>query len=187
MVLADSFMSDAAEADMVAELVRGELASVGFKIIDSEEKAELIVVPTLERSAPTGTPSAPTRMRRPIDISHQVGQTSLMGSQSAMRNLGFEFGTLPVQEQPRIALMVTAISKDVWVNAPLASESEMARVWRIVAVAPLNQEDMTTKLVEAAGAKLGEIATGPSTPASPSPTTPAFPSPTPPPTPMKGR
>ena len=71
--------------------------------------------------------------------------------------------------------MVTAISKDVWLNTPLVSESEIPRVWRVVAIAPLTKEDMTTKLVEAAGAKLGEIAAAPSTPAPPTPT----PSPTP--------
>jgi hypothetical protein len=175
MVVTDSFMSDTAEAEMVAELIRGELASAGFKINDSDEKAELIVIPTLERSAPTGSTAAPSRMRRPIDSSHEVGGTSLMRSQSAMQSLGFEFGTLPVQEEPRIGLMVTAITKDVWLNAPLASESEIPRVWRVVAVAPLSKEDMTSKLVEAAGAKLSEVATAPSTPVPPSPT----PSPTP--------
>jgi hypothetical protein len=175
MIVPDSFMSDTAEADTVAELVRGQLASLGFQINDTEEKAELIVIPTLERSAPGATPRVPIRMRRPFDISHGTGQTSLMESQQAMRKLGFEFRTLPEQEEPRIGLMVTAITKDVWLNAPLASEAEIPRVWRVVAIAPLNKEDMTSKLVEAAGAKLGEIATGSSTPASPSPT----PSPTP--------
>jgi hypothetical protein len=170
MVVADSFMSDAAEADTVAELVRGELASLGFKINDTDEKAELIVIPTLERAAPTGTARVPIRMRRPFDISQEVGQTSLMESQNAMRRLGFEFRTPPKEEEAKIGLMVTAISKDVWLNAPLASESEIPRVWRVVAVAPLNKGDMTTKLVEAAGAKLSEIVATPSTQASPSPT-----------------
>ena len=175
MIVPDSFMSDTAEADLVAELVRGQLASLGFKINDTEENAELIVIPTLERSSPGAIPRVPIKMRRPFDISHGTGQPSLMESQQAMRKLGFEFRTLPEQEEPRIGLMVTAISKDVWLNAPLASEAEIPRVWRVVAIAPLKKEDMTTKLVEAAGAKLGEIATGPSTATSPSPT----PSPTP--------
>jgi hypothetical protein len=170
MVVPDSFMSDAAEADMVAELMRGQLASLGFKVTDTDEKAELIVIPTLERSSPTATPRVPFRMRRPFDISHGAGQSSLVQSQRAMQKLGFEFRTVPEQEEPRIGLMVTAITKNVWLNAPLASESEIPRVWRVVAVAPLGKEDMTTKLVEAAGAKLSEIATAPATSASPSPT-----------------
>jgi hypothetical protein len=170
MVVSDSFMSDAAEADVVAELIRGQLAASGFQITDTEEKAELIVIPTLERSSPTATSGIPLRMRRPFDISHGAGQTSLMESHRAMRKLGFELRTVPEQEEPRIGLMVTAISKDVWLNAPLASESEIPRVWRLVAVAPLSKEDMVTKLVEAAGAKLSEIVATPSTQASPSPT-----------------
>jgi hypothetical protein len=175
MVVPDSYMSDAAEADTVAELVRAQLASLGFNINDTEEKAELIIIATLERSAPGTTPRVPLRMRRPFDISYGAGQTSLVESQQAMRKLGFELRTVPEQEEPRVGLMITAITKDVWLNAPLASESEIPRVWRVVAIAPLTKEDMTTKLVEAAGAKLGEMAATPSTPASPSPT----PSPTP--------
>jgi hypothetical protein len=175
MVVPDSYMSDATEADTVAELVRTQLASLGFKINDTEEKADLIIFATLERSTPGATSRVPLRMRRPFDISHGTGQTNLMESQNAMRKLGFEMRTLPEQEQPRIGLMVTAISRDVWLNAPLVSESEIPRVWRVVAIAPLTKEDMTAKLVEAAGAKLGEIAAAPSTPAPPTPT----PSPTP--------
>jgi hypothetical protein len=173
MVVADSFMSDAAEADTVAELVRGELVTLGFQVNDSEEKAELIVIPTLERSAPAGTVPTPTRMQRPIDISHDVGRTSLMGTQTAMRNIGFQVETPSAQEMPRIGLMVTAVSKEVWLNAPLVSENEIPRVWRVVAVASLNKEDMTTKLVQAAGAKLGEITATPPTPTQPGPTQPA--------------
>ena len=156
-------MNDHVEADNLAQLVRDQLSSHGFSVSDSEENAELIVIPSIERSAPAEAPTAARRMLRPFDIPYGPGQTSLMGSQNAMRNLGFEFGMLSVQEQPRIGLMVTAISKDVWLNAPLASESEIPRVWRVVAIAPLTKEDMTTKLVEAAGAKLGEIAAAPST------------------------
>ena len=169
MVVADSFMSDTAEADVVAELVRGQLAALGFKITDTEEKAELIIIPTLERSAPTATSRIPFRMRRPFDI-YGAGQTSLTESQTAMRKLGFESRTVPEQEEPRIGLMITAITKDVWLNAPLASETEIPRVWRVVAVAPVKKEDMTTKLVEAAGAKLGEIASAPPQSPAPSPT-----------------
>ena len=175
MVVPDSFMSDAAEADTVAELVRASLLSLGFKINDTEEKAELIVIPTLERSTTQATSRVPTQNAASVRYFPRDGTNQPDGIPNAMRKLGFELRTLPEQEQPRIGLMVTAISKDVWLNAPLASESEIPRVWRVVAIAPLTKEDMTAKLVEAAGAKLGEIAAAPSTPAPPTPT----PSPTP--------
>ena len=38
MVVPDSFMSDTAEADVVAELVRGKLAALGFQINDIRGK-----------------------------------------------------------------------------------------------------------------------------------------------------
>jgi hypothetical protein len=174
-VLADSFMTDTVEADNVAQLVRDQLSSQGFAIKEFEEEAELIVIPTIQRSAPAATATAAQGMLRPFDIPYGPGQTSLMESQNAMRNLGFEFGTLPVQEQPRVGLMVTAISKEVWMNVPLASESEIPRVWRVVALTRLSEEDVTAKLVEAVGAKLAELITTPPPSAQRSPT----PSPTP--------
>ena len=183
MVVPDAFMNDAAEADTVAALLRGQLASLGFSVKETEEDAELVVVPTIERSAAASAGAIPARMRRPFDVSHGVGHTGLMESQNALRNLGFELKTLPEQEQPRIGLMVTAISKEVWLNTLLASESEIPRVWRVVALASLNKEDMTTKLVEAVGAKLSEITSAPVTPNPPVTTPP--PSPTPSATPEK--
>jgi hypothetical protein len=82
---------------------------------------------------------------------------------------------LSVQEQPRVGLMVTAIAKQVWMNVPVASESEIPRVWRVVALTRLGKEDLTAKLVEAVGAKLAELMTTAPPLTQPSPT----PSPTP--------
>jgi hypothetical protein len=174
-VLADSFMTDRVEADNVAQLVRDQLSSQGFAVKEFEEEAELIVIPTVQRSGPAETATAARRMLRPFDIPYGPGQASLMQSQTAMRNLGFEFGTLPVQEQPRVGLMVTAIAKQVWMNVPVVSESEIPRVWRVVALTGLGKEDVTAKLVEAVGAKLAELMTTAPPLTQPSPT----PSPTP--------
>jgi hypothetical protein len=154
-------MNDAVEADNVAQLVRDQLSSQGFLVKESEDKAELVVIPTIQRSAPAETATATRSMLRPFDIPYGPGQTSLMESQTAMRNLGFEFGMLPAQEQPRIGLMVTAIAKEVWLNASLASEGELPRVWRVVALTRLDREDTTPRLVQAVGAKLAEITTTP--------------------------
>jgi hypothetical protein len=102
-VVADLFMDDAVEANTVAELVRDQLASQGFKVKETESEAELVVIPTVERSKTAGAEAAPAgRMRRPFDVSYGFGQSSLMQSQNALRNLGFEFETLPVPEQPRV-------------------------------------------------------------------------------------
>lgn len=164
-VVADSFMDDAVEADNVAGLLRQQLVLQGFKMGQTENEAELIVIPTIERSLSTGAGTVPARMRRPFEASHGLGQTSLMESQNAMRNLGFEFGTLPSQEQPRIGLMVTAVSREVWFNAFLEPQTEIPRVWRIVAITAVRKQDVTPNLVEAVGAKLSEI-TAPPTPAA---------------------
>ena len=43
MVVPDSFMSDTAEADIVAELVRGKLAALGFQINDTRKRPSLLL------------------------------------------------------------------------------------------------------------------------------------------------
>ncbi|HEY5741810.1 MAG TPA: hypothetical protein VIS99_04655 [Terrimicrobiaceae bacterium] len=170
-VVPDLFMNDAAEADKVAGLVRDQLVSRGFTVKETENEAELVVIPTVERSAPAGAAAAPpARMRRPFDVSYGFGQSNLMESQNALRNLGFEFGTLPAQEQPRVGLIVTAVSREEWFRAMLETQGEIPRVWRIVAICPLEKQDLTPKLVEAVGAKLSEITATSIPAAQPTPT-----------------
>lgn len=169
-VVADLFMDDAAEADRIAGLVRDQLASQGFAVKETENEAELVIIPTIERSKPADAAAAPpARMRRPFDVSQRVGQSSLMESQNALRNLGFEFGSLPAEEQPRVGLMVTAVSKEVWFKALVESQREIPRVWRIMAISPLKKQDVTPKLVEAVGSKLSEIAAAPVPAPTPTP------------------
>jgi hypothetical protein len=173
-VVADSFMNDAAEADSVAGMLRHQLALLGFKVEQSEDAADLILIPTVERSA-IGATAPPARMRRPFEASYGLGQSSLMESQNALRSLGFEFGTLPTQEEPRIGLMVTAVSRKIWFDALLEPQTEVPRVWRIVAITAVRKEDVTPNLVEAVGEKLGEITAPRASAVQPSPTPPNVP------------
>ena len=179
-VVSDSFMDDPIEADNIANLVRDQLVSQGFKVSETEDAAELIVIPTIQRSTQAGAAAVPARMPRPFDIPHGPGQTSLMESQNALRSLGFEFATLPTQEQPRVGLMVTAISREIWLNALLQPQPEIPRIWRIVAITTLRKQDVTPNLVEAVGAKLSEITAPPATPTQrPPQPAPSHPQPTP--------
>ena len=49
-VVADLYMDDQAEADRVAELLRTQLTASGFKVQETENEAELVIVPTMELS-----------------------------------------------------------------------------------------------------------------------------------------
>jgi hypothetical protein len=171
-VVADAFMDNPDEADSVAGMLRHELALHGFKVEQSEDAAELIVIPTIERSA-IGATAPPTRIRRPFEAS--LGESSVMKSQNALRSLGFEFGTLPTVEEPRIGLMVTAVSRKIWFNALLEPQTEVPRVWRIVAITAARKWDVTPNLVEAVGDKLDEITAARGTAAEPTPTPPNAP------------
>ncbi|HEY5813604.1 MAG TPA: hypothetical protein VIT23_13230 [Terrimicrobiaceae bacterium] len=167
-VLSDPFTEDVAEADKLASMVREQLTSKGFKIKESESEAELVVIATIERSDATVSPASAT-VRRPADLTHGMGQSSLLQSQNAFQNLGFEFHSVPVQEPPKVGLMVTAVSRDEWFKSLGEGQSQIPRVWRITAIGVSKKVDITPKLVEAIGAKVEEI-TGTSTAEKPNST-----------------
>jgi hypothetical protein len=177
-VIADVYMDDPAEADKLAGLIRNQLTANGFKVQEAEHEAGLVVIPTIERSKPTSTGTAPLpRAWRSFDLSYGLGRANMMESQNALRNLGFEFGSAaPAPEQLKAGLMVTAVTREAWFKALLEQQSEIPRVWRIIAVSPLKKQDVTPKLVEAVGSKLNEVAAGlPAKPGQPQPTPTASP------------
>ena len=161
-VVADLYMEDPAEADKLAELMRGQLVARGFKVQETENEADLVIVPTIERSKPTSTGTAPLpRARRSYDLSYGLGRANMMESQNALRNLGFEFEpAAPAPEQLKAGLMVTAVTRQAWFKGLLDEKVEIPRVWRIIAVSSLKKEDLTVELVEAVGSKLSEVAGG---------------------------
>ena len=170
-VVPDAYMEDPVEADKIAGLVRSQLTANGFKVHETENEAELVVIPTMERSKPGATGAAPLpRSWRSFDLSYGLGRGGMMESQNALQSLGFEFGSAPAAEQLRAGLMVTAVTREAWFNALLSDKAEIPRVWRVIAVSPLKKEDVTPKLVEAVGSKLREIADGlPAKPEKPRP------------------
>lgn len=164
-VVADAYMEDPVEADKLAELMRGQLTVNGFKVRETENEAELVVISTIERSRPTSTGTAPPpRAWRSFDLSYGLGRANMMESQNALRNLGFEFGSAaPAPEQLKAGLMVTAVTREAWFKGRLDEKTEIPRVWRIIAVSPIKEEDVTVKLVEAVGSKLNEVTGVPET------------------------
>jgi hypothetical protein len=164
-VIADQYVDDPAEAEKLADLIRNQLTANGFKVQQTENEAELVVIPTIERSKPASTGTAPVpRALRSFDLSYGVGGTRMTESQNALRNLGFEFGPSPTgPEELKAGLMVTAVTREAWFKALLDEKNEIPRVWRITAVSPLKKEDITPKLVEAVGSKLNEVAGGKAT------------------------
>ena len=86
----------------------------------------------------------------------------MMESQSALRNLGLDFGpqAVPEQQQVKEGLMVTAVARKAWLESLPSEQKQLPIVWRIIAVAPVKKEDITPKLAEAVGSKLNEVAGG---------------------------
>ena len=155
-VVADAYMEDPVEADKVAGLVRSQLTANGFKVHETQNEAELVVIPTMERSKPGATGTAPLpRSWRSFDLSYGLGRGGMTESQNALRSLGFEFESAPAP--PKAGLMVTAVTREAWFGEPPHNNAEIPRVWRIIAVGPLKKEDVMAQLAEAVGSKLNEV------------------------------
>ena len=161
-VVADLYMDDPAEADKLATLMRGRLTGSGFKVQETENEADLVIVPTIERSNPAGTTARPPpRAWHASDLSYGLGQANMTESQNALRNLGFDFGPAePAPEQSKAGFMITAVSREAWFKGLMDEKAEIPRVWRIIAVIPVEKEDVTPKLVDAVASKLDEVAGG---------------------------
>ena len=159
-VVADLYMDDPAEADKLAALMRSQLTANGFKVQEGENEADLVIVPTIERSKPDSAVATPfPRAWHTSDLSYGLGQANMTESQNALRNLGFGFGPSgPAPEQSKAGLMITAVTREAWFKGLLEEKTEIPRVWRIIAVSPVRKEDVTAKLVEAVGSKLNEVA-----------------------------
>lgn len=152
-VMSDFYMENPAEADRLAQQLRQTLKEQGFKVGSSEMDADLIVVPTLARSEKT----VPVRVApRQSLISSSFGQPGMQVGSGDFGGVGFP--TTPYQ-QPKIGLMISAVTRQNWLQAASAGE-EVPRVWRVTAVAATSQNsarDVTPLLLEAAGPDLGKI------------------------------
>ena len=125
-VVEDLYMEGAVEAK-VAGLVRDQLTKNSFTVHEVENEADLVVIATVDRSnpaAPSGVSSFP-RAWRSSDLSYGLGRANMMESQSALRNLGLDFGpqAVPEQQQVKEGLMVTAVTRKAWLES-LPSEQK---------------------------------------------------------------
>jgi hypothetical protein len=159
-VMRDFYMEDVGEADHVVAEVREALKRQGFIVKKSELDAELVVVPTLARSADAYTPAPVREINRPVitATSSQVGMMhdSVFGSDlSDMDSAGF-------QPTPKVGLMISAITKEDWQKAA-TTDQESPRVWRVTAItySPRDAKtDVVATLLTAVEPKLAQIRSG---------------------------
>ena len=159
-IVPDQFMNDKAVAKRIADSVGRELAAKGFKVRDAEGDAELVVIATLARSRPT-RPAAP----RPVETgSTTIGQDSrslagMTGSRTVEQNLRpLDGAVVRPAGTTEVGLMISAVRKEDWFSS--AAAEGIPKVWRIIVVAQAGRdgrEDVTARLVEAAGSGLDQV------------------------------
>ncbi len=161
-VLPDPYMDDPTAAQRLVDLVRVEMIRKGFRLSQSENTAELVIIPYL--TAPT---SGDTSVKPP----HPVPAINLISaniSEPGMMQSTGTLGELPQWEnrsslpQERVQLTILAVQEEVWHKALNINQLRIPQVWRISVFLPTDfsakGKEVTAEMVEAAGPRFAELA-----------------------------
>ena len=157
-VMADAGTPTTPVTDQLAALLQSALREQGFKVVDSEDEADLIILPffTLLQGQEGFTPN-----RMPIEFHAQdwndTGGNLLEGSRGTILPNRPTF--IPTS---RIGLMVTAIAHENWMAVPPDS-TDVPRVWRVTASTTSSvgeEQKYLPELVQAAAPFFGKNTNG---------------------------
>jgi hypothetical protein len=161
-VIPDPYMDDLTTAKRLVDLVGKKMTQNGFRLSQSEQTAELVVIPHLTSPTSEETLAQPVNPMPRIDLlNSSIGEPGMMQS-------GSTFGALPPLQNQRvlphdqIQLVILAVQEDVWRKALNINQLRIPQVWRISVFVPTDfsakGKEVTEALVEAAGPHLAEIA-----------------------------
>ena len=132
VVVPNPYVDDPSLAYAVAEQTKAELLKRGYKIVPSEDQAQLVAIPTVETSfvsaAPeTVTPVAPS----PAALSPQMDRLGMFTN---------TLDSLPSFSGPKAGvtakpgskvLVIEAFGKDAWDKALIVNELQLAPAWKL--------------------------------------------------------
>jgi len=116
-VIPDPYMDDLTTAERLVDLVRREMTQRGFRLSQSEEKADLVIIPHL--ISPT---SGDTSMKQvnPVPtinlINSNIGELGMMQNGGALSELPQLENRSPLLQE-QIQLTILAVQEDVWHKA----------------------------------------------------------------------
>jgi len=161
-VIPDPYMDDLTTAKRLVDLVRREMTQRGFRLSQSEERADLVIIPHL--ISPT---SGDTSMKRVNSvptinlINSNIGELGMMQNGGALSELPQLENRSPLLQE-QIQLTILAVQEDVWHKALNINQLRIPQVWRISVLAPTyfstKGKEVTAEMVEAAGPQFAQLA-----------------------------
>jgi hypothetical protein len=161
-VIPDPYMDDLATSKRLVELVKKEMTQSGFRLSQSEQTAELVIIPHLTSPA---SGEAPAKSVEPVPrinlISPTIGERGMMQNGGGLDELP-SLTTQAAVPQEQVQLTIMAVQEDVWHKALNINQLRIPQVWRISVFVPTDfstkGKEVTTEMVEAAAPRFAEIA-----------------------------
>jgi hypothetical protein len=161
-VIPDPYMDDLATSKRLVELVKKEMIQSGFRLSQSEQAAELVIIPHLTSPGPG---EAPAKAVDPVPrinlINPTIGERGMMQNAGALDELP-SLATHAAVPQEQVQLTIMAVQEDVWHKALNINQLRIPQVWRISVFVPTDfstkGKEVTTEMVEAAAPRFAEIA-----------------------------
>jgi hypothetical protein len=161
-VIPDPYMDDLTTAKRLVDLVGKKMTQNGFRLSQSEQTAELVIIPHLTSPTSGETPTKPVNPAPRIDLlNSSIGEPGMMQRGSTFEELP-PLVNQTVLPRDQIQLVILAVQEDVWRKALNINQLRIPQVWRISAFVPTDfsakGKEVTAALVEAAAPRLAEIA-----------------------------
>jgi len=161
-VIPDPYMDDLTTAKRLVDLVGKKMTQNGFRLSQSEQTAELVIIPHLTSPTSEEASAKPVKPVTKIDLlNSSIGEPGMMQRGSTFEELP-PLVNQPVLPRDQIQLVILAVQEDVWRKALNINQLRIPQVWRISVFVPADfsakGEEVTAALVEAAAPHLAEIA-----------------------------
>ena len=161
-VVPDPYMDDLSAANRLVDLVRKEMKQSGFRLSQSEDTAELVIIPHLISSTSGDRATKPVNPVPTLNlINPNIGEPGMMQNRGALGELPL-LENRPALPQDQVQLIVMAVQQDDWRKALIINQLRVVQVWRISVFAPADffakGKEVTAELVEAAGPRFAQLA-----------------------------
>jgi len=161
-VVPDPYMDDLAAANRLVDLVRKEMKQSGFRLSQSEETAELVIIPQLTSSTSGDMSAKPVNPVPALNlINPNIGEPGMMQNSGALGELPL-LENRPALPQDQIRLIVMAVQLNDWRRALIVNQLRVPQVWRVSVLAPADfsakGKEVAAELVEAAGPRFAQLA-----------------------------
>jgi hypothetical protein len=132
VVIPNPYVDDLTLANKATEEAKRELIKRGYKVVSTEEEADLVAIPTVETNSAKLLPPA----ERKTDLFTDIGGARLDRIGTVANDLG-SLGSLSFRSSAGSSgsvgscLVIEAFRKDAWDKALIVNELQLAPAWKL--------------------------------------------------------